>query len=97
MTTLHIQHEVRDFEIWKAAFDQAAEMRVRGGVRRYVISRPVDQPLNVMIDLEFDDRKSAETYLGILKANVWQTPQAQAAVDGGIQTTILEQVEAKDL
>ena len=97
MTTLHIQHEVRDFDTWKAAFDQTAQMRTRGSVRRYVISRPIGQPLNVIIDLEFDDRKSAETYLGMLKANVWQTPQAQAAVNGGIQTSILEHVEAKDL
>ena len=97
MTTLHIQHEVRNFESWKAAFDQAAPMRARGNVRRYVISHPVDQPLNVLIDLEFDDRMSAESYLGLLQANVWQTPQALAAVDGGIQTSILERVEAKEL
>ena len=97
MTTLHIQHEVRDFARWKAAFDEAAPMRTRGNVRGYAISHPVDQPLNVMIDLEFDDRASAESYLGLLKANVWQTPQARAAVDGGIQTSILERIEAKEL
>jgi hypothetical protein len=68
MTILHIQHEVRDFATWKTAFDQAAQLRTRGNVRRYVISRPIDQPLNVLIDLEFDDRKSAETYLGMLQA-----------------------------
>ncbi len=97
MTTLHIEHAVRDFDIWKAAFDGASALRAQGGVRRYVISRPVDQLRHVMIDLEFDDRKQAEAYLSMLEKNVWQTSQAKAPLDGGIQTRILEQVEARVL
>lgn len=96
MITLHIEHPVRTFEGWKAAFDSDPAGRERAGVRRYVISRPVDRPLYVMIDLEFDDRPRAEKMLAVLE-NVWQSPRARGAVDGDIRTMIVEQVEARAL
>ncbi len=92
MITLHIEHPVRDFDAWKSAFDSDPAGRDRSGVRRYVISRPVDQPRYVMIDLEFDDRDHAEAMLQVLQT-VWRSPQAKAAVDGEIRTVIFEQVE----
>lgn len=96
MITLHIEHPVRTFDGWKTAFDSDPAGRKNAGVRRYVVSRPVDKPLYVMIDLEFDDRKLAERMLAVLE-NVWQSPRARGAVDGEIRTAILEQVEARDL
>lgn len=96
MITLHIEHEIRNFDTWKAAFDSDPARRAQAGVRRYVISRPVDQPLYVMIDLEFDDRQRAEALLTVLE-NVWQSPQAVAALGGPIGARILEQVEVRDL
>ena len=51
---VHIEHPVHDYARWKAAFDSDPIGRQRGGVRRYRISRAVDDPLLVIIDLEFD-------------------------------------------
>jgi len=96
MTILHIEHATKDFDTWKAAFDRDPAERARSGVRRYVISRPVDQPLYVLIDLEFDDRKRASAFLEAMEA-IWQTPRATAVLGGAIQTRLLEQVEVKDL
>lgn len=96
MITLHIEHEIRDFETWKAAFDSDPARRAQAGVRRYVISRPVDQPLHMIIDLEFDDRRKADALLAVLEM-VWRSPQATSALNGPIGTRILEQVEARDL
>ena len=96
MITLHIEHPVHDFASWKAAFDSDPADRKGAGVRRYVISRPLDRPLYVLIDLEFDDRERAEKMLAVLE-NVWQTPRARGAVSGEIATAILERVEAHDL
>jgi len=96
MTTLHIEHAIKDFDAWKAAFDSDPARRAESGVRRYVISRPVDQPLHVMIDLEFDDRRRAEALLAVME-KVWRSPQATAALNGPVQTRILERVEARDL
>ena len=96
MITLHIEHEIRDFDTWKAAFDSDPARRAEAGVRRYVIRRPVDRPLHMIIDLEFDDRRRADAMLAVLE-NMWRSPRAISAVSGPIGATILERVEARDL
>lgn len=64
MPTVHIEHPTQDFDTWKRAFDSDPAGRQRSGVRRYWISRAVDDPNYVMIDLEFDTREQAEGLLG---------------------------------
>ena len=44
MPVLQIEHPVRDFETWKAAFDGGQERREAGRVRRYQVYRPIDDP-----------------------------------------------------
>jgi hypothetical protein len=71
MIILHIEHPVMDFETWKASFDTFEEFRKQSGVRRYHISRPVDNPNVAMIDLEFDSLNQAEALLAGVQ-NVWE-------------------------
>lgn len=71
MILLHIEHSVADFDNWKASFDNYAELRQRSNVRRYRISRPIDNPNFAMIDLEFDNLSDAESLLGAVQ-QVWQ-------------------------
>lgn len=42
MTTLRIEHSVPDFEGWKQAFDNDPADRKGSGVRRYQVSRSVE-------------------------------------------------------
>ena len=80
MTVLiQLEHPVRDFDLWKAAFDRDPVQREAGGVRRYRIFRPVDDPAYVAVDLEFDDRTTADAFLDAL-----QPPVAIARGAGGI-------------
>ncbi len=51
---MRIEHPVPNFEGWKEAFDSDPVGRERSGVRRYRISRAVDDPNFVTIDLDFD-------------------------------------------
>jgi hypothetical protein len=44
MTTLHIEHAIRDFDTWKKAFESDPAGRERSGVRCYQVSRPIDDP-----------------------------------------------------
>jgi hypothetical protein len=90
---VHIEHPVHDYARWKAAFDSDPIGRQRGGVRRYRISRAVDDPLLVIIDLEFDDIPTAQTFRQALD-RMWQTPQAQAALASGPTARIEEVAEA---
>lgn len=54
MYILCIEHPVLDFAGWKKSFDSDTVNREKSGVSHYQISRPVDDPKYVMIDLEFE-------------------------------------------
>jgi hypothetical protein len=70
MPVLQIEHAVRDFDAWKAAFDSDPIGRESGGVRRYRILRPVDDPNYVVVDLEFDTSGEAEAFRASLRRPV---------------------------
>ena len=94
MPVLQIEHPVRDFETWKAAFDRETVRRDLGGVRRYQIYRPVDDPNFIAIDLEFDSRGEAEAFkLGL--EELWRSPQAAPALGGTPRARIVDIVESK--
>jgi len=71
MIVLHIEHSVVNFDNWKASFDNYEEFRQKSGVRRYLVSRPIDNPNFAMIDLEFDSLKDAEALLAGVQ-QVWE-------------------------
>ena len=73
MPTLRIQHSVPNFEGWKRAFDSDPADRKGSGVRRYSVSRSVDDPNLVMIDLEFDSAEDARALLGKME-RIWLGP-----------------------
>jgi hypothetical protein len=91
MYVLRVEHPVPDFDAWKEAFDSDPVGRQQGGVRRYSIMRALDDPNHVLIDLEFDGREQAETFLEGLRGlwsrvDVMRDPQARIA----------ERVESKE-
>jgi hypothetical protein len=94
MPTLHIEHPTPDFDAWKQAFDSDPAGRQRSGVRRYRVSRAVDDSNYVMIDLEFDTRERAEALLRTMQG-IWGRP------DHGLtrsqQARIVDVVESVDL
>lgn len=94
MTILHIEHPIRNFEMWKAAFDSDPIGRERLGVRCYQVLRAIDDPNYVMIDLEFEDPKAAEAALVALR-ELWRSPAASPALIGTPQTRIVEVAERK--
>ncbi|CAN5543579.1 hypothetical protein BH23CHL2_BH23CHL2_18040 [soil metagenome] len=96
MPTLHIEHQIRNFDTWKGAFDRDPADRKGAGVRRYRVMRPVDDPAYVMIDLDFDTIEEAEAFVGVMH-KVWQSPQAAPGLLGRPQARIVEVVESKDL
>jgi ribosomal protein L35AE/L33A len=91
MPILQIEHPVPDFEGWKKAFDSDPAGRQQGGVRRYKISRRIDNPNFVIIDLEFDTLSEAETFLSSLR-NLWRSVEGK--VMNNPQSRIIEVVES---
>jgi hypothetical protein len=92
MTTLHIENTLHDFDSWKTAFDKFDRARADHGVRSYRILRHADDPQQIVIDLEFEDRPAAEAFKGFL-AKVWATPQSRAELVSHSEPLVLEVVE----
>ncbi|MFB6517011.1 hypothetical protein [Streptomyces sp. NPDC056401] len=90
MFTLHIEHPITDFAVWKSAFDRFAPARKEAGVRRHRVQRPVDDPAYVIVGLDFDTADQAARFLGFLQARVWSSPDNAPALAGIPQTRILE-------
>lgn len=95
MPTLHIEHEIHNFDAWKAAFDADPAGRQQSGVRRYRVLRPIDDPNYIMIDLDFDSSGDAEAFLATMRG-VWQSGRAAPALKGSPQARIVEIVESKE-
>lgn len=96
MTTLRIENTVRDYDAWKAAFDKFDRARRDRGVRSYRLSRSHDDPDQVAVDLEFDDRARAEEFGEFLRG-VWRTPQSRGVLADHRPPRVLEVLEDVDL
>ena len=90
MFTLHIEHPISDFDIWRNAFDGFADMRGQSGVRSHTIRQPVDDPQYVVIDLDFDTTALAEHFLDLLRTRVWANRDNSPALAGAPITRILK-------
>jgi hypothetical protein len=73
MITLHIENTIADYNVWKAAFDRYDRARRDHHVLAYRVSRPVDDPTTVYIDLDFESRDHATAFGQVLE-KIWQTP-----------------------
>ena len=93
MHVLQIEHPIRNFDTWKAAFDRFSDKRQQSGVRRYQVLRPAVDPNYVIIELEFDDPGEAEAFLCWLRRDVWSSQEAAPPLLGEPQTRIVEAVE----
>ena len=92
MPLLQIEHPVRNYDGWKAAFDSDPAGRLAGGVRRYAIYRPVDDANFVEIDLAFDTITAAEAFKGRLEA-MWRTPGAVSVLGGAPRVRIVDEAD----
>ena len=95
MPTLRIEHSVPDFSGWKRAFDSDPADRKGSGVRRYQVSRSVEDPNFVMIDLEFDSTEEADGLLAKMR-RVWSSGEGQKVMRNP-QARIVETVETIEL
>ena len=93
MFILRIEHPVPNFDDWKRAFDSDPVGREKSGVRRYRISRAVDNANYVVIDLEFDTANQAESLLAAMRV-VWGRVEGQIMISP--QARIVEVVESRE-
>lgn len=93
MITVHIEHPISNFDVWKAAFDRDPVDRAGSGVTHYRVARPLDDEAFVLIDLDFPSAGQAETFVERMR-RVWASPQAALGLGGATpQVRITQPVE----
>jgi len=88
--TVQIEHPIRDYASWRAAFDRDPAGRQAAGVLRYRVYRPVDDPKYVLIDLEFDTTAAAEHFVETMRG-IWR--QVEGTLIDGPRARIMECVD----
>lgn len=92
MIILQIEHPVPDFEGWKKAFENDPMDRAASGVKSHRVSRSVDDPNYVIIELEFLNPDEAALMLNRLQS-LWKKVEGSVMKDP--KTKIFEVVENK--
>ena len=85
--TVQIEHPIRDYDSWKAAFDRDPAQREASGVRRYRVFRPLDDPRFIIVELDFDDRIAAEKFVAKMQG-IWK--QVDGSLISGPRARILD-------
>ncbi len=96
MTLLQIEHGISDYETWKAAFDRDPIDRRGSGVRSYRVLRPIDDSGYIKVELAFDERDTAEDFLGSLE-RMWESGAAAPALRGKPRVQLVEEVSSEEL
>ncbi len=92
MPTLQFEHAIKEFAMWKSAFDRDPIDRRNLGVRRHRLYRPVGDPNYIVGELEFDTVAEAQACANALR-RLWNSRQAAPALLGPPQVRIVETVE----
>jgi hypothetical protein len=90
MFSLHIEHPISDFAVWRQAFDRFADARRQAGVERCRVQRPVDDDHYISIDLDFGNSEQAEQFRRFLQERVWSSADSAPGLAGTPQTRISE-------
>jgi hypothetical protein len=97
MPTLHIDHAISDLAVWRGAFDPLKAARHQAGVIHELVRQPVDDPLRIVVDLDFDTLEHAVEFLRFLEIEIWGKPSNAPALVGSPDAIILETVLDDDL
>lgn len=62
MAYMLVQHEVEDYETWKAVFDSKADLRRTNGEQSAQIFHDADDPNKLTLLFEWDSLERARTY-----------------------------------
>ena len=96
MVTLRVELKVRNYDLWRTAFERDSGGRRQAEMRGYRIYRPIDDHMCVMIEGDFDRASKAQTFLDIMRTTVWNDPEKAPAKIGAPKTHIVELVESHD-
>ena len=88
--------QAQDLAAGKAVFDKFDRFRADKGMRAYRLARRVDDPNDVVIDLDFDSVEDATAFRAALE-QIWRTPQSQEQLVAHGTPTLYDVVEQRAL
>ena len=90
MAHLRLQYTISDIDAWRQVFDADPLDRAGSGVRRVLVTRGVDSPQQLFVDLEFDTVEAARDMLGRFE-ELWAGPAGNLAAQatGIVVDTVL--------
>ncbi len=84
MYVLSVWYTVSDYAEWRKTFDADPLDREKSGVRRYTMTRPVDDEHTVVGALEFDSLDEAEAFAARLR-RLWEDLGEGLAGNAGLR------------
>ena len=89
MASMLVQHKVKDFAVWKKAYDSMADVRTAAGEVSYQIYRDQSNPNELTLFFNWDSVENAQKYASSpeLKAAM-----ERAGVDGRPEIHFLKEV-----
>jgi len=73
MTTMLIQHQVKDYAAWRKVFDSEQELRTASGELSHQIFRDASNPNNLTVLNSFDSLENAQEFA--------KSPELKAAME----------------
>ncbi|MDT5255791.1 MAG: hypothetical protein QOD10_871 [Mycobacterium sp.] len=92
MAILHIEHRIKDLEVWLEAFRKFTPAREQAGVHATHVWQPADDPHYVVVHLEFESVSAAGKFRTFLRENVWSSPDASPGLDGSPTALVFNEV-----
>jgi hypothetical protein len=92
MVILHIEHRIKDLDVWLGAFRKFAGAREQAGVTATHVWQPADDPHYVVVHLAFESVAAAGKFRTFLRENVWSSPEASPGLDGTPEALVLNEV-----
>ena len=92
MYTLYIEHGIKDFTQWKAAFDRDPLDRAASGVKQFRVGTSLEDARYVLVEMDFERAEQAADMVERLHATVWSSPVNAPALQGAPKTRIAETV-----
>jgi len=91
MYALNVWYTISDYAEWKKTFDADPLEREKSGVRRYRMTRPIDDEHTVVGALDFDSLDEAETFAARLR-HMWKDLGEGLVTDAGLRISeVLEE------
>lgn len=89
MATLHIEHGISDYAVWRRAFDRFAQKREQSGVTGQRVHLAADDPNYIVLQLDFPTVEQARGFQRFLETQIWTSADSSPALQGVPRARVL--------